>query len=827
MNYTVASLAELIGECQVVGTGFGEINYVITDSRQLVFPERTLFFALNGKQHNGAEFIPDLIKRGVRYFIVQSLPSYPIPEDVLYFVVKDAKRALQLLAESHRCKFTYPVIGITGSNGKTTIKEWLFQLLSDHYRIVRNPGSFNSQIGVPISVLQMGDRHDLGIFEAGISTTGEMGVLSQIIRCNIGIFLNLGAAHDAGFVNRQQKLEEKFKLFKSSEVIIYRDSIDGLHTLVKESGKLALNWGHINNGNENRYLTIIKLESLQGRKTGLSAICKGQDFYFELPFDQEIYIENAIHCIVLMLYLNLDTSYIQSRIQTLKPLPLRLELLSGVNNSLIINDAYSNDPESLVAALNFLEQHSGTKKRILILSDFKQSNQNLETTRSIISSFLERYEIDVFIGVGELWKDFQTIGIKRPLLFYAFNDSDSLEAQLFGLPISNSIILIKGARVYKLERLAEKLSVMRHKTRLEINLGHLAHNIRLFRSTLSHDTQLMLMLKAAAYGSGDVEMVEFFESQPIDYVAVAYIDEGVKLRNSGMNLPIMVLNPDMEDLSRMLEYDLEPEIYSLDQLGVLCVNYSDSHEELKCHIKLDTGMHRLGFESDDLEKLISLILENPFIKVQSVFSHLIASENPERDELSHIQVERFYRMHEVISSGLGYRPTRHILNSGGISRFADYQMEMVRLGIGMYGLGPSPRHEDQLLKVHTLKAVISQIKRVNKGQTVGYGGHFILDRDKRLATITIGYADGLMRKAGNGASSVLIDGHLAPTIGSICMDMTMIDITHLPNVKVGDEVEIFGSHLDIQNLSKTCDTISYEILSRISSRVKRIYVTDW
>jgi alanine racemase len=814
-------------EASLHGSDAGAFTYVCTDSRQVLFPGKSAFFALTGDRFDGHNFISAVREEGISIFVVSSPEAIVTGDGCSYILVPDVLKALQQLAAWHRGHFSYPVIGITGSNGKTTVKEWLFQMMCDRYRIVRNPGSFNSQVGVPLSLMQMDQRHNLGIFEAGISRQGEMERLGDIMRCDLGVFLNLGAAHDEGFVNRSAKLKEKYQLFKHASAIVYRDNLTELDQWVRRDAKKALVWG-MAGSKVSLHFTIIEMRLLEGGKTAIRGECEGAFYYFEIPSEQEIFVENAMHCIVMMLYLGLDASYIQERLLQLKPLPLRLELLAGIHNSLIINDAYSNDTESLRAALQFMEQHAGTRKRILVLSDFKQSNQNIETTREILSSLIIRYRIHEFYGLGDIWNGF-SMPADVSCSLHAFSNLESLESALLKESLFQSIVLIKGARIYRLERLAEKLSAMRHKTRLEIHLNRLAQNIRSYRVAISEDAKLMLMLKAAAYGSGDVEMVSFFEGQPVDYVAVAFIDEGIRLRQSGLQLPVMVLNPDVSDPRLLAQYRLEPEIFSIEQLEALLLGLDGESLTLGIHLKLDTGMHRLGFEKKDLGMLADRLRNQPGLYVLSVFTHLIASENEDKDAITRNQVSVFSAMYAQLCGQLGYQPWRHVLNSSGISRFPEYQFEMVRLGIGMYGLASSPGIPGlhPLQQVHALKAVISQIKEVGKGETVGYGARFYLTSDKRIATITIGYADGLMRKAGNGAHQVWLHGRLAPTVGNICMDMTMIDVSDIPEAAVGDEVEIFGDNQAIEHLATTCDTISYEILSRISSRVKRVYVSDF
>lgn len=826
MRYSYQCLASVWTQAIHFGAPEGFIEYIITDSRVLVFPQYTCFFALPGENTDGHRFISELISKGVKTFVVSQPEAVVSDPNLCFFLVEDVLKALQDLAIFHRSQFQIPVIGITGSNGKTTVKEWLFILLGDRYRIVKSPGSYNSQIGVALSILQMDKRHQLGIFEAGISKKGEMARLAEMIACDIGVFVNLGAAHDEGFSNRSEKLIEKNALFSSAKTIIYHRDFTDLHTLVSFSIKKSVTWGYQSRGINDPDFIISERKLLDTKHTRISGTYKGNKVTFDIPFETGVYLENAILCILVAMHMGCEEGYIQERLHFLKPLPLRLELLQGLHNTIIINDSYSNDPESLTAAMEFMDQHAGQRKRILVLSDFKQSNQSLQTSMEIVKSLIDKYQVDEFLGYGSIWQELPLQNGARKTHVQSFTSLQKLEDYLQQAAHHQPIILIKGARMYRLERIAEKLSAQKHKTRLEINLDHLAFNIRHFRQKLAPTTKLMIMLKANAYGSGDLEMIHFFENQNIDYVAVAYLDEAVRLRKSGMKYPIMVLNTDIQDLDLYYTYDIEPEIFSLDQLSELQTAIeAQNSKQLKIHLKLDSGMHRLGFEAPDIEKMSLMIKQMlPYVKIQSIFTHLIASENDAADTLTVGQIQKYLEMYEKIVAFIPYRPMRHVLNTEGIMRFPAYQMEMVRLGIGMYGVNSD---RDNLKPVHSLKASVAQIKWIDAGETVGYGAKFFLKKKTKVATITIGYADGLMRLAGMGKYRVFVNGKLAPIIGNICMDLCMIDVTDIEAVQSGDEVEIFGYEIPVTKLAQICQTIPYEILSRISSRVKRVYTKSW
>lgn len=789
------------------------IEHLLYDSRKLLFPKKSLFFAFKGERLDGHDFVRELYNKGLRNFIVSEemeVSKFPLANFIL---VKNPLLALQQIAKAHRQQFSLKTIGITGSNGKTIVKEWLFQLLQEDFNIVRSPKSFNSQIGVPMSIWQIQDAHDLGIIEAGISQKGEMQNLAEIVDCEIGIFTNIGAAHSAGFSSLEEKLKEKLHLFKHTKTIIYCKDNELIDRAMQElPGKEFFTW------------------SKTGKKANLNFSPDALEK--SLPFKDDASIENALHCWTLMHYLNIDEKTIQDRISKLEKVAMRLELKEGINNCLVINDSYNSDLTSLSIALNFLEQQSKLPKRTLILSDILQSGQEPKQLYREVCNLLFEKQIDRLIGIGKEiniladilssknLKEFPKIeAIFYPNTAAFLNDFHQINFQ-------KETILLKGARPFGFEKIATRLSKKNHQTTLEVNLNALIHNLRVYSSYLKPETKVIAMVKASAYGSGSVEVAKLLESQKVDYLGVAYADEGVELRKAGIQLPILVLNPEAATFDDLLEFQLEPEIYSLSQLDQFLNFLKTVTTSTVIHLKLDTGMHRLGFEEADLDDLLPLLKNTPQVKVRSIFSHLAASEAIPHDEFTNEQVDRFAKLSEKIIAALGYRPLRHILNSSGIIRFPQYQFEMVRLGIGLYGIDSTQELQEKLQVVNTLKASISQIKTIPKGETIGYGRSGKPNKISRIATISLGYADGLLRAAGNGAYQVLIEGQKAPIIGNVCMDMCMIDISHIPKAEVGAEVIIFGKELPVQELSTALHTIPYEVFTNISGRVKRVYFQE-
>lgn len=779
---------------------------------------KTKFYALRGERNDGHLYIPELYDKGVRQFVVSTdfdASSYP---DAHFEKADRPLRQLQQVVREHRQQFDLPVIGITGSNGKTIIKEWLYQLLSPDYNIIRSPRSYNSQIGVPLSVWGLEAQHELGIFEAGISQPGEMEYIAPIIDCQIGILTNIGAAHDAGFQSRNEKLQEKLLLFKNAQTIIYCSD----HKLVSDAivafkDKQLLDWSF---ENEKAFLYISNQELIPEKGYKLVVQFHDQPFEFLIPFYDEASVENLLHCITTLLHLGIKPEIINDRIEELRPIEMRLELKSGINHCELINDSYSADLSSLTIALQFMEQQSREAKKTIILSDFLESGLSPTALYSQVAQLLEVRDIDRLIGIGTDISEIYSFFTKK-IETHFYQSTEAFLVNLHQHTFQEEVILLKGARIFTFERIASRLEQKIHSTRLEVDLDALIHNFNEYARLLHPQTKIMVMVKAAAYGSGSIEVARLLEARGADYLAVVYTDEGVELRKAGIKMPIMVLNPEVSGFNQLIDYQLEPEIYSIELLKELIHFLND--QAIDIHLKVDTGMRRLGFEEDQLEQLCQLLLDKSFIHVKSIFSHLASSEDPKEDAFTTEQFARFDQYYALIAKKIGYQPSRHILNSNGISRFPARQMEMVRLGIGLYGKDNSPEMQSRLRVVHELKATISQVKTIKTGETIGYGRMGRAEQRLRIATINIGYADGLSRMMGNGHFQVIVHQKKAPTIGNICMDMCMIDITHIPQASRGDEVLIFGHAQPIETFANAMQTIPYEVFTRISNRVKRIY----
>jgi alanine racemase len=801
------------------------IRDLLIDSRRLIIPEGTLFFALSSKRNDGYKYISELYERGVRNFVVQRKPDNPsdYPEANI-ILVKNTLRALQALAAEHRRQFDIPVIGITGSNGKTIVKEWLYQLMSEDKNIVRSPKSFNSQIGVPLSVWLMNETHEMAIFEAGISEPDEMEHLQAVIQPTIGIFTNIGHAHDENFINRLQKVGEKLNLFTRVETLIYCRDQKELHEGIVKTGLLrkinALTWSR----HESADLTIKECDH-NHHSTVITAKYKDQELSITIPFTDEASAENAIHCWAAMLYLGYDNELIARRMKTLQPVAMRLEMKEGINNCTIINDSYSSDIDSLAIALDFLNQQKQHKKKTIILSDILQSGRSDSYLYNEIGELLAAKNVDQIIGIGKaISKQSSSFGMKK--LF--FKDTDDFLNSFSFSSFSNECILVKGARVFEFERIIDLLQQKTHETILEIDLNALVHNLNYYRSKLRPGVKLMAMVKAFSYGSGSFEIANMLQFHQVDYLTVAYADEGVELRKAGITLPIMVMNPDEQGFDSMFKYNLEPEVYSMRILKMLnnaILQHNPAPGPVGIHLKIDTGMHRLGFDPSETDELIKTLVDSPHLKVCSVFSHLAGSDDPSLDEFTAYQVGILTDTSEKIRQAFDYPILRHIANTAGITRFPEAQFDMVRLGIGLYGISPIPEEQVNLQTVSTLKTVVSQIKRVPANDTVGYNRRWTAREDTIIGILPIGYADGLSRRLGNGKGQLMVNGSIVPIVGNVCMDMCMINITGL-NVSEGDEVIVFGKEMPITDLAEAMDTIPYELLTGISRRVKRIYFEE-
>ncbi len=788
------------------------INNFVFDSRILFNPVDSIFIAITGNHHDGHNYIENLSKSDVKNFIVEK--KIPAPGDSNVILVNNSIKALQQLAAYHRSRLSIPVIGITGSNGKTIIKEWLGQVLGQKYQLTKSPKSYNSQLGVPLSVLMLKESDEVGIFEAGISMPGEMAILKDIIKPTIGIFTNIGPAHDKGFLNREEKAKEKWELFKGSANVIYCKD----HPLIDQTKPKAIKgftWGKSIESD-----VLILSEQKENKGTLLKLIFDGMEYLLELPFKERAYVENAMHIVACCFSMGFDFDFIQSSIQGLRGVPMRLEVKDGINQCILIDDTYNNDLAGVTSAIEFLGNHNFGKKKTLIISDLLSSG--IRENYDELSKLIENSQIDRVIGVGnQIQSGCKTLEINKTF----FNSTDELLAELDNIEFQNEAILIKGARPFEFEKITHKLSRKIHGTKLEINLHALVNNLNFYKSLLKPGVKIMVMVKAFGYGSGSVEIANLLEYHKVDYLAVAYPDEGVELRKQGISIPVMVMNVDSDAFDKIAEYRLEPEIVSLEQLKELNKYIQSSGKNIPVHIKIDTGMKRLGFESNDIRELTEYLAIEKQIKVASIFTHLAGSDEEEHNEFSNFQLNSFEELSGTIIKTIGYKPILHALNSPGIIRFTDRQFDMVRLGIGLYGYESCGLMQYKLEPVSELKTVITQIRKVSAGETIGYGRKGVAHEDLTIATIAIGYADGFRRAFSNGKASVLVNGKRAPVIGNICMDMTMIDITGI-SAEVGDDVIIFGREPTIRELAEAIGTIPYEILTSVSDRVKRVYISE-
>jgi alanine racemase len=808
------------------------IEYLLLDSRKIIFPDTSLFFALKGDRRDGHRFLQEVYEKGVRCFIVSNEEAHDLPDDASIILVKDTLNALQQLVIHHRKQFSFPVIGITGSNGKTVVKEWLNQLLEQDYEIVRSPKSYNSQIGVPLSVWQINAQHNLGIFEAGISQSGEMEKLEKIIQPTIGIFTNIGEAHSEGFLNLRQKAREKIQLFKNVQTLIYcsnypeiNEAVADLSQHVRNTTDTKLNlfsWNYHSVESNLNVTSLLKDE----KNTYLTALYKNNEVSIKIPFIDDASVENAIHCWCTLLQLGISTDAIAARMLHLATVAMRLELKKGINDCSIINDSYSADISSFKIALEFLSKQQQHQRKTVILSDVLQSGKTETSLYEIITDLLQQKSISRFIGIGPQLMLHQHLFQKITGLETLFYENvDAFRKEFYQLTFQHETILLKGARVFHFEDLLLLLEQKVHQTVLEVNLSALLHNLQQYQQLLKPSTRLMAMVKAFSYGSGSYEIANLLQFHKVDHLAVAYADEGVELRKAGIHLPIMVMNPEEATFDALLQYNLQPEIYSFEQLK-LFTTFLKKHgvQQFPIHIELETGMNRLGFAVKHITRLGEL-LQNSNCIVQTVFSHLVASEDPEQKEFTLLQYTMFINACDELQGYLNYRFIRHIANSAAIATYPELQLDMVRLGIGLHGINTT--NSALLLKeVATLKTTIAQIKRLKKGETVGYGRKGVIKKNTTIATVRLGYADGYPRRLGNGKGKMWVNGKLAPVTGTVCMDMTMLDVTGIEQVKEGTDVIVFGNQLPVQQLAEWAGTIPYEIMTGISQRVKRVYYEE-
>lgn len=796
MTYTIHHIAQII-KADAVIVHDSVIENLLLDSRKVFAPASSLFFALKGPRRDGHQFIADLFKRGVMNFVVDrqmEIRDYP---EANFLKVHDSLEALQLLAAHHRRQFSIPVIGITGSNGKTIVKEWLYQLLHQDYTIVRSPKSYNSQIGVPLSVWQMNKQHTLAIFEAGISRPGEMEKLQKIIQPTIGVLTNIGEAHSEGFSSLQEKETDKRKLFKNA---VLPEQL-----LVKEIKR------------QNEY-TIITTGSA------------GQEYRLQIPFTDDASVLNAISCWQVMLHLGYRQEVVQERMLLLTPVNMRLELKKGINHCSIINDSYSADISSLEIALNFLDQQAGVSKRTVILSDFLQSSIADDLLYRQVIESLVKHKVNRLIGIGD--KITTQLNANFPnghndIDFVLFRTTDEFIHQFRSSHFKEEAILVKGARVFAFEKIVQLLELKVHQTVLEINLSAIVHNLKEYQRLLKPSTKIMAMVKAFAYGSGGAEIAGILQYHKVDYLGVAYADEGVELRKAGIVLPIMVMNPEENAFDAIVEYNLQPEIYSFELLQSFDLFLQqEGLQQYPVHLEIETGMNRLGFAAGDTEKLADYLLSCPSFRVETVFSHLAASEEKANDDFTLTQYSVFNKATTKLEGKLGYSFIKHIANSAAAVRHPDLQLDMVRLGIGLYGIDSAASGLLNLQTVATLKSTIAQLKHLQEGDSVSYNRKGKVQKDALIATVRIGYADGFPRRLGNGIGKVMVRGRMVPVIGTVCMDMFMADVTDVPAVIEGDDVIIFGEPLPVQSVAEWAGTIPYEIMTGVSQRVKRVYFEE-
>jgi len=846
MVYNLSQISQILG-CPLRGNRLAtantqpQVSLLLTDSRSLTFADQTLFFALKTSKGDGHRYIPQLYNLGVRAFVVtESNEEFrnTCPEG-WFLVVSDTLQALQKLAAAHRSQFKdIPVIGITGSNGKTIVKEWLYQLLSPYRDIVRSPRSYNSQIGVPLSVWQLNENCNLAIFEAGISQPGEMEKLEPIINPNIGIFTNIGTAHDAGFKSQQQKLIEKLQLFRNCDVIIYNADIPGINDALEIAGigarSMAWTCRH-----KDAQITVVNVTRTE-TSTKVDYLVLGFDGSFTIPMTDDASFENAMQCLCLMVYLAIPQQQIAERMNRLAPLAMRLEVMEGKKGCMLINDVYSNDLTSLQAALEFQKRRNvPSLTNTLILSDIPQLQLDETHLCKKVAQLSQVYDIRKLILVGPrsmhsspiMLQELKKMGMQVTTHFFESTE-DLLDSEVIKL-FQNELILLKGARSYQFERISDELQLRRHETILEIDLDAIVHNLNSYRSHLKPETKLTCMVKAFGYGTGSYELAKTLQDQNVDYLAVAVADEGADLRRQGIRTRIMVMNPEISAFRTIIENRLEPEIYSFRLLDAFVLEAQRMGvTNYPVHIKIDSGMHRLGFQYPEMEKLITRFKNQNAIIIRSIFSHFATADDPNQEDFVHEQKLRFDLCADMLRSAFPHHILRHICNSAGIEIYPQYQMEMCRLGIGLYGFEAAPIDMD-LQPVATLRTTILQIKEIPASETIGYMRNGKLKRDSRIAMVPIGYADGYDRRLGNGNSQMLVygttgnnEGRLCPTVGNVCMDVTFLDVTDFPEAQEGSQVEVFGKNLSLKQISDKLGTITYEVLSTVSTRVKRVYYKE-
>ena len=820
MNTERFSLDDLCGVSEASLHGQNQFfRRLTTDSRTITGGEDMCFVALKTGRHDGHNYIEEAYRKGVRAFIVSQVPSTTMPE-AGFVVVENPLALLQIFAAKHREKSGLKIIGITGSNGKTIVKEWLHQLLAPELKIVRNPRSFNSQIGVPLSVLNIEEGDELGIFEAGISLPGEMVKLAAILHPNEGVFTHVGNAHLENFDSQSQLVSEKCKLFENCERVFYRADQFDIRAALKKNNFCGI---HITWGFEGDADMLVERAASTSTEQVMKIHWRHNTFECTLPFTDQASVANAMTCVLIMLQKGYAWGVIAERVTHLRHIQMRMERIEGWNGTRLISDVYNNDLHALEHAVEELMREKGVEKRIVVLSDILQTGMEAGELYSRVGKLLKDHQVDIVIAVGEeIGGQLPKLGVQTK----AFDTTDALLRSINEIDFSNAAVLFKGARQFAFERLVRALQRKAHATVLEVNLNNLVSNLNHYRAQISKETRLMAMVKAFGYGTGGAEIAEALEFNRIDYLGVAYTDEGVALRKAGIRTPIMVMNPDAGSFHQLVLHNLEPEIYSLTQLKAFqAVLGKETSKPYSIHLKVDTGMHRLGFEEHNWQLALDVIAGDRRLKVATVLSHLAAADNPEHDAFTRKQIADFNAMADVATKTLGYAPLRHIANTAGLQRFPEARMDMVRLGIGLYGIESGNENGKNLATVAQFKSTISQIRTVIKGDSVGYNRSFVADTDRQIATIPVGYADGLMRSLSNGKGWVNVGSKKAVYVGRVCMDMIMIDVTDIA-VNEGDEVILFGDSPNLNELATLAGTIPYEMLAGISHRVKRIFVKE-
>lgn len=812
MNYTTGELAA-ITDSEIFGNPDLQVTAIAFDSRNIFSATGTAFLALNTAKNSGEKYIQHAVEKGIGIVISQTKSSEI--DGVTWIIVNDSLKFIQTLAKHHLQKFHLKTIGVTGSNGKTVVKEWLYQSLYSEYNTVKSPKSFNSQLGLPLSLLKTKDEHEIGIFEVGVSKPGEMATMVDIFSPKIGILTHIGSAHESNFESQSQIIAEKIKLFSKSETIIFNGDNHLVSNAINSvySGKNLISYG----------LKIHNDISVQTFGNKAEVKIKYFDEEFLLPAQQrdDATLNNALCIVAVLKLLDYSTDAIIQKINALKPVEMRLESVNGLRNNLIINDYYNLDLDSLKIAFQFINEYNKTEKT-LVLTDFIES-KNLETLYQHVAELTNQQNFGHVILIGN---DIVRFKVLFNAKVSTFDSSTQLIESHFLNTIENNLILLKGARKFEIEKIKDHLELQKHDTVLEVNLNAILHNINVHRTFLKPQTKVMAMVKAYSYGLGGYEIAEFLQHHHIDYLGVAYADEGVELRKNGISTPIMVMNPEQHSYEIIIHFDLEPEIYSFRVLDLFYSNLirKGAEEDYPIHLKIETGMNRLGFTEVEIDELAARLAKMK-VKVASVFSHLSSADDPDEDIYTKNQIETFDAVSKKLAAKLGYFPVRHILNSSGITKYSDYQFDMVRIGIGMIGVSPDPEIKKQLRNAVAFKTVISQISTVSAGSSVGYNRRYMPEIDTRIATIPVGYADGVPRLIGNGVGKVGIGGNLYPIVGNVCMDMLMVDVGNA-NVQEGESVTLFNSNPSLELFANYCQTIPYEVLTSVSRRVKRIYIKD-